>query len=217
MTKTVRIDFVSDIACPWCLIGMLGLEQALDGIGDAIAAEIRFQPFELNPGMCAGGQNLLEHLAEKYGSTADRLSAMQEVVRTRAQELGFKMAASEQSRIYNTFDAHRLLHWAGLKGAACQKALKLALFEANFTHGKNPAAHELLIELAGEAGLDRDEARSVLVAGKFSEDVRRAEQFWRTRGVNAVPAVIVNERYLISGGQPPAAYEQALRDIMAET
>jgi len=217
MTKAIRIDFVSDIACPWCLIGLLGLQQAIDGLGDTIAAEIRFQPFELNPGMHAGGQNLLEHVTEKYGSTADRFSAMQEVVRTRAEELGFTMTASDRSRIYNTFDAHRLLHWAGLQDSARQKALKLSLFEVNFTHEKDPSDHELLLDLAGKAGLDRDAARTVLVSGEFADDVRQAEELWRSRGVNAVPAVIVNERYLISGGQPPAAYEQALREIMAET
>ncbi len=116
MTKTVKIDFVSDVSCPWCVIGLGGLEQALERVGDLVQADIHFQPFELNPNMPAGGQNIVEHITQKYGSTREQSAANREAIRNRAAEVGFKMTTNDQSRIYNTFDAHRLLHWAEVEG-----------------------------------------------------------------------------------------------------
>jgi predicted DsbA family dithiol-disulfide isomerase len=215
MAKTMKIDFVSDISCPWCVIGLGGLEEALDRVGDLVQADIHFQPFELNPNMPPEGQNIVEHVAQKYGSTPAQSAAARETIRSRAGDVGFKMAMTDQSRIYNTFDAHRLLHWAELEGK--QGALKRALFDAYFTEGLNPGDHEVLVAKAKAAGLDPDAAREVLSSGRYAQEVRDAENLWRQRGVNAVPAVIVNERYLISGGQPPEAFEQALRSIAAES
>jgi predicted DsbA family dithiol-disulfide isomerase len=214
MTKPLKIDFVSDISCPWCIIGLRGLEAALDRTGDLIAADIHFQPFELNPQMPAEGQNIVEHVAEKYGSTPEQSAANRQAIRERAASVGFTMAGTDQSRIYNTFDAHRLLHWAGIEGR--QSALKHALFEAYFTRGQSPCDYHVLVEAAEQAGLDPVAAREVLESGAYAAEVREAERLWQARGISAVPAVIINDKYLISGGQPPEAFEKALRAIAAE-
>lgn len=214
MPKPMKIDFVSDVSCPWCIIGLGGLEQALERVGDLVEADIHFQPFELNPGMPAEGQNIVEHVAQKYGSTPEQSAAARKMIQDRAAEVGFAMATGEQSRIYNTFDAHRLLHWAGLEGR--QSALKHALFDAYFTDGENPSDHDVLVAAAGKAGLDEAIARDVLTSGRYGDDVRAAERRWHEAGVSAVPAVIINDKYLISGGQPAAAFERALRSIAEE-
>ena len=214
MTKPMKIDFVSDVSCPWCVIGLKALETALERVGDLVSAEIHFQPFELNPNMPAEGQNLAEHVRQKYGSTPEQSSAAREMIRERAAEVGFTIATSGESRIYNTFDAHRLLHWAGLVGG--QAALKHALFEAYFTLGQNPGDPDVLVAAAERAGLDGVCAREVLTSGAYADQVRAEEQRWRQEGVTAVPAIVINDRYLISGGQPPALFEKALRSIAEE-
>ena len=211
MSKPIKIDFVSDVSCPWCVIGLKGLEQALDRIGD-VEAEIRFQPFELNPHMPPEGQRLVEYAAQKYGSTPQQLSERRAMVRERAAGLGFTIALPpEDGRVYNTFDAHRLLHWAGEEGR--QRELKLALFDAYFTQCLNPSDHGVLVDAAEKAGLDRDRAAAVLTSDRFVQEVRKHEEQWRAKGINAVPAVIINDRYLISGGQPAEVFEQAIRKI----
>lgn len=214
MPTRLKIDFVSDVSCPWCIIGLGGLEQALARIGDEIEVDIRFQPFELNPDMPPEGQNIAEHVAQKYGSSPEQSAASRDMIRTRAAEVGFTIATGAQSRIYNTFDAHRLLHWAGLAGR--QAALKHALFSAYFTDGQNPGDHDVLVAAATSAGLDGDKARDVLDTGLYAEDVRAAERYWYREGITAVPAVVIDDRYLISGGQPAAVFEKALRSIAAE-
>lgn len=214
MATRLKIDFVSDVSCPWCVIGLRGLEQALDRARDAVEADIVFRPFELNPDMPREGENVAEHIARKYGSTPAQSAANRAMIRDRAAALGFTMAMSEDSRIYNTFDAHRLLHWA--EEAGHQKALKVALFEAYFTRGQDPSDPEVLAAAAAEAGLDPDAAREVLASGRYATEVRNAERLWQSRGISAVPAVVINDKYLISGGQPPEAFEEALRGIAAE-
>ncbi|HQR88002.1 MAG TPA: DsbA family oxidoreductase, partial [Caulobacter sp.] len=143
MTKPLKIDFVSDVSCPWCIVGLGGLETALERVGDLVEAEIHFQPFELNPNMPPEGQNIVEHIGEKYGATPEQSAANRKAIHERAASVGFTMKTSETSRIYNTFDAHRLLHWAGIIGG--QKALKRALFDAYFTDGLSPADHDVLV------------------------------------------------------------------------
>jgi len=214
MPRPMKIDFVSDIACPWCIIGLRGLEEALARTGDLIDAHITFQPFELNPGMAPEGENIVEHVARKYGSTPEQSAANRQMIRDRAAALGFAMNGSDESRIYNTFDAHRLLHWA--EEAGHQAALKHALFEAYFSKQQNPSDPEVLVAAAEAAGLDGAAAREVIESGRYAEEVRAAERLWQGRGINAVPAVVIDDRYLISGGQPPEAFEQALRQIAAE-
>jgi predicted DsbA family dithiol-disulfide isomerase len=214
MTKPLKIDFVSDVSCPWCIVGLGGLEEALARVGDLVEAEIHFQPFELNPNMPPEGQNIVEHIAEKYGSTPEQSAANRKAIHERAASVGFTMKTSETSRIYNTFDAHRLLHWAGIVGN--QPALKRALFDAYFTDGQSPADHEVLVAAAVKAGLDADAARTVLSSGQYAQEVRDAERAWQAAGINSVPAVVINDRYLISGGQPADYFERALRQIAAE-
>ena len=219
MAVPIKIDFVSDVSCPWCIIGLNGLEQAIGRIGDGIDASITFQPFELNPNMPAGGQEIGEHIAEKYGSTPEQSAANRAMIRARAADVGFTMTMAEGRRIYNTFDAHRLLHRAeelGAEGQGHQAALKHRLFEAYFTDGKNPSDHGVLVEAAVAAGLDGTAAREVLSSGRYADEVRAAEKLWQSRGISSVPAIVINDRYLISGGQPVEAFEQALRGIAAE-
>ena len=215
MTRTLKIDFVSDVSCPWCVIGLLGLEAALDRAGDVVRGEIVFHPFELNPDMPPEGQNIVEHVAQKYGSTPEQSAAAREAIRERAAAVGFAMATSDDSRIYNTFDAHRLLHWAKETGAGVQRALKLALFEAYFTDGNDPSDPDILAAAAGKAGLDPEAARELLASGRYAQEGREAELLWQSRGIRAVPAVVIDDKYLISGGQPPEAFAQALRRIAA--
>lgn len=209
----VRIDFVSDVSCPWCVIGLKSLQQALGTLQDTVRAEIHFQPFELNASMPAEGEDIGEHIARKYGSSEEQMAQSREAIRARGEQLGFTFAMDKRGRIYNTFDAHRLLHWAGLQGR--QKELKMALFDAYFTQGQNPSAHEVLLKVAGDAGLDTVKAAEVLASNAYADEVRAREQFYQQNGINSVPAVIINERHLISGGQPPEVFEQALRQIIA--
>jgi len=211
----MKIDFVSDVSCPWCAIGLKSLEAAIERLGDAVKAEIHFQPFELNPHMPPGGQDINEHLAEKYGATPEQSERTRAMIRERGEAVGFAFALDKRSRIYNTFDAHRLLHWAELEGR--QLELKHALFKAYFTDGENPGAHEVLLRLAGEVGLDRARAQEILASDAYAEDVRKLERHYLEHGINAVPAVIVNERHLIQGGQPAEVFELALRRIAAES
>jgi len=213
MARPMRIDFVSDVTCPWCLIGLRGLEQALERTRDIVDAEIHFQPFELNPDMPPEGQNMAEHVAEKYGATPEQSAANRATIRERAAALGFTMRFSDEMRIRNTFDAHRLLHWSASEGR--QQALKHALFEAYFTREENVADHEVLVAAAEQAGLDGDAARAVLGSDRYADDVRQAERLWRARGINAVPAIILDGRYLVSGGQPAETFEQVLRQVVA--
>ena len=214
MSKEIRIDFVSDVSCPWCIIGLKSLEQAIDGLGEDAKVQLHFQPFELNPKMVPEGQDIAEHLAEKYGATAEQTARNREAIRARGAELGFQFNMAARSRIYNTFDAHRLLHWAELQGR--QHALKVALFELYFSKGESPASHEALIRVAAEVGLDAGEAANILASDAYAAEVREAERFYQQQGINSVPAIIINQRHLISGGQPPQVFEQALREIMSK-
>ncbi|CAN5440363.1 DsbA family oxidoreductase [soil metagenome] len=224
MTKTLHIDFVSDVVCPWCVVGLGGLETALQRLeGEGIEADIHFQPFELNPQMAPEGENVVEHIGRKYGSTPEQSAANRAMITERAVEAwaevpgaAFEMRMDETSRIWNTFDAHRLLHWAGEIAADKQAALKKALFQTHFTDGKALPDAEVLAYAVGAAGLDRAQALEVLTSGRYGDEVRAAEALWRARGINSVPAIVVEGKYLISGGQPAAVFEEALRKMAAE-
>ena len=214
MEQVLTIDFISDVVCPWCVIGLGGLEEALRRLGEGVAAEIRVQPFELNPDMAPEGENLLLHITRKYGSTPDQARANREMIRRRAAEVGFEIRADDDSRVYCSFDAHRLLHWAEAEGR--QLALKRALFAAYFTSGSDIGDPEVLVCAAEAAGLDGAQARAILASDRFAPEVRRAERLWRERGIHSVPAIVIDDRYLVSGGQPAEAFEAALRKILAE-
>jgi len=207
----IRIDFVSDVSCPWCAVGLQSLEAALARLGEQVTAEVHFQPFELNPKMPAEGQDISEHLIEKYGLTPEQYQQNTEAIRVRGEEVGFTFSIDKRSRIYNTFDAHRLLHWAGLEGR--QLALKLALFKAYFTDGEDPSSHEILASVAEKSGLNAIRAREILSSDEYAKEVRERERYYLELGINAVPSVIINERQLIRGAQPADVFEQALRKV----
>jgi predicted DsbA family dithiol-disulfide isomerase len=196
-------------------VGLNALETALKNIGAEAAPALHFQPFELNPNMGPEGQDITEHIAQKYGATPEQQEQSRAMIRQRGADVGFDFAMGKRSRIYNTFDAHRLLHWAGMQGADLQRALKHALFTAYFTEGEDPSSHAVLQAAAVKAGLDAEGAAAVLASDRYAAEVRAAEQFYQGQGINSVPAVIINDRHLISGGQPAELFERALRQIMA--
>ncbi len=212
----MKIDFVSDIACPWCAVGLNSLEQALANIGDSFAVDLHCQPFELNPTMDPAGADAGDYLKAKYGMSDAQLAHNRGVIRERGAAVGFQFG--DRLRVWNTFDAHRLLHWAGLQPqAGAQRRLKHALLQAYHGEGRNPGDRAVQLELVGALGLDVADASEVLSSDRHALDVRTAEQFWQRAGISSVPAVIINDRHLISGGQPPEVFEQALRQIAAET
>ncbi len=212
----LKIDFVSDVSCPWCAIGLSSLELALGRLAGDVKADLHCQPFELNPQMPAGGQDITEHLSEKYGSTAAQQEQVRDMIRLRGAEVGFAFNTEGRGRIYNTFNAHRLLHWAGETAPEQQMALKKALLQA--CHGDRLAmdSTEVLLATVQKVGLDVARAQAILDSDEFAQEVRDVEALYTSQGIHAVPAVIINDRYLISGGQPVDVYEQVLREIATE-
>jgi predicted DsbA family dithiol-disulfide isomerase len=212
----MRIDFVSDVACPWCAIGFSALEGALRRIGGELGdIEFHLQPFELNPTMAPEGVDAAEYLTGKYGMSREQLAEGSARIAERGAQEGFTFG--RRTYVWNTFDAHRLLFWAGVEGApGSARALKAALLAAYHGEGRNPGAHDVLLELAERVGLPQARAREVLERGEFANEVRQAERFWQEVGIHSVPAVIVNRKHLIAGGQPNEVFERALRQIAAE-
>jgi len=207
----MKIDFVSDVACPWCAVGLNSLERALEKIGSDIPVELHFQPFELNPQMAPEGEDAAEHITRKYGLTPQQLAANRAGIRQRGADVGFDFG--DRTRIWNTFDAHRLLQWAGELGAKQQRDLKMALLQAYHGEARNLSDHAVLADIAASVGLDREEAQRILAGDRYADAVRDAERHFQGLGIQAVPSVIVNDRHLIQGGQPPEVFEQALRQL----
>ena len=216
MAARLRIDFVSDIVCPWCAVGLASLTEALERLGGEVDVDIHVQPFELDPNMPAEGMDVADNLKRKYRMSDAQLAENQERIRQRGAELGFVFDFNARSRTRNTFDAHRLLHWAATQGDGFQLALKRALLVANFSDGRNIADHAVLADVAASVGLDAARATEMLAAGRHAEEVRAAQQFFRGLGIHSVPAVIIERRHLVSGGQPPEVFEQALRQVAAQ-
>ncbi|WP_168789329.1 DsbA family oxidoreductase [Paraburkholderia aromaticivorans] len=212
MTQALTIDFVSDIACPWCAIGLSSLQRALSRLGDAVDAQIVVHPFELNPDMGPDGETIVDYLGKKYGRTPEQIAETQAAIRERGASVGFTFGP--RTHVYNTFDAHRLLHWAGIEGK--QLPLKLALLRAYHSEGKDPSDHEVLIEAAQSVGLDAAEARDVLQNRTYAAEVRAEERNNEAMAIQSVPAIIFNRRYLVSGGQPVETFEQVIQQILAE-
>jgi predicted DsbA family dithiol-disulfide isomerase len=213
MTSHLKIDFVSDVSCPWCAVGLGSLEAALQRLAPDVTAELHFQPFELNPQMPPEGQDTFEHLNQKYGSTREQQAQSREMIRQRGAEVGFEFSPEGRPRIYNTFDAHRLLHWAELESLAKQAALKKLLLKAYFTDSQNPSDPEVLVRAATEAGLDAARAREILASDEYANETRERERMYTDAGIHSVPAIIINDHHLISGGQPVEVFERALRQI----
>ena len=213
MTARLKIDFISDVSCPWCAIALSALEAALAKLGPGIESDLHFQPFELNPEMGKEGEDIIEHLSAKYGSPPEQMRHAQEALRARGAEVGFTFDLDKRTRIYNTFDAHRLLQWAGTEGR--QRALEHALFEAYFLEGRDPSDHAVLLDLAARVGLDASRARQILESDEYAAEVRARERLYRDHGIDAVPTIIINGRYLIQGGQPVQVFEELLRRFAA--
>lgn len=212
----IRIDFVSDIACPWCAVGLASLEQAIERVRNEMQIDLHFQPFELNPDMAPDGEDIVEHLSRKYQITPAQVEQNQQHLRERGESVGFTFNLDGRKRIYNTFDAHRLLHWAAEQpDANAQHRLKRALLHAYFTEGLDPSDRTVLLQAASTAGLDAARAAEILDGEDYAEAVREREQFYLSQGIHSVPSVIINERYLVQGGQPVEAFESALRQIAA--
>lgn len=212
MEKKPRLDiaFVSDVACPWCAIGLASLDKALARLGGEVEATVRPEPFELNPDMGPEGAEVVPYLTRKYGRTPGQIAQVQARIRESGAAVGFSFG--DRKHVRNTFDAHRMLHWAGLEGRAVE--LKRALLRAYHGEGRNPGATDVLVELAGAAGLDAARAKSIVESDEFAAEVRERERLWLKRGVTGVPFVVVNDTYAIEGAQPPEAFEQALRQII---
>ncbi|HEY8230720.1 MAG TPA: DsbA family oxidoreductase [Rhodanobacteraceae bacterium] len=213
----LRIDFVSDIACPWCAVGLASLQQALSKLDGSVAADIHLQPFELSPEMPFEGEDAVDHIMHKYGISEAQSEANRKTLRERAAAVGFTYNIQRGSRVWNTFDAHRLLHWAELQDSDKAVALKQALFHAYFTDNENVADRDVLVRIGNDVGLDGDEARRVLESDQYADEVHAQERRWQQAGIHSVPAAIVNGQYLISGGQPPEVFENALREIATKT
>lgn len=213
MTSQMRIDFVSDVACPWCAVGLASLQQALARCQDVVQAELHFQPFELNPDMGPEGEDAQEHLLRKYGSTPAQLAQVRATIAERGAAVGFAFKPEGRGRVVNTFQAHRLLHWAGLQGDGRQLALKRALLEAYHGRAERVDQDEVLLAAVRQAGLDVERARQILAGDEYASAVRAAERRWQQAGIRSVPAIVIDERHLIAGGQPPEVFEQALRRL----
>jgi predicted DsbA family dithiol-disulfide isomerase len=210
----LKIDIVSDISCPWCIIGYQALKQALSNLSPSIQADITWQPFELNPQMPKEGQEITEHITQKYGITEEQSDQNRAAIKERGLSVGYEFGNRGGGRIYNTFDAYRLLHWAHAFGK--QTELTLALFDLYFQQSGNPSDHQQLLSVVQSIGLDVAEAKQILDSEKYTADVRKQQQYYQSAGVSSVPAVIVDDKHLISGGQPSEIFEQALKKITAE-
>jgi predicted DsbA family dithiol-disulfide isomerase len=212
-TNQLQIDIISDVMCPWCIVGYRRLEQALSKFDD-LEVTLQWHPFELNPAMGPEGQHLGEHIAEKYGSTPEQSAQNRQRLTQMGADLGFEFNFSDSSRIYNTLQAHQLLYWAAESGK--QTDLKLALFSSYFTEQKNPDDIEVLIEAAAKVGLNADEARAVLTDKRFEAAVKEEEQLWISRGIQAVPAIVFNQQYLVSGAQDPDTIAELITKLTTE-
>ncbi len=215
MTPTIKIDFVSDIACPWCAVGLGNLNKAITAFGDKAQIEVHFRPFELNPHMPKGGQDAIEHLTEKYGLTVEQVKANQAKIRERALEAGFQFHPDGRKRVYNTFDAHRLLHWAGKEfGLKKQANLKAELLKTYFCLAVDLDDQQNLLNAVNSAGLDMDKAKQVLESGLYTNEVREDEARYTNAGIHSVPSIILNDQYLVQGAQAPESLINAFEQLM---
>ena len=207
--QPLRIDIVSDVVCPWCVVGYRQLAAALEQTNTHY--EIHWHPFELNPNMPSEGQNMREHITEKYGSSKAESDASRAQITKVGSEVGFKFNFTDELRMHNTFNLHQLLHWAEQQGRMHE--LKQALFTAHFTDNRNLSDITILADIAAEVGLNREEALAVLEDQRFANDVREVEQHWQRQGIQSVPAIIFNEQHLVSGAQGVDNYVNILEQI----
>ncbi|NND68032.1 MAG: DsbA family oxidoreductase [Halioglobus sp.] len=211
----LKIDIVSDVVCPWCIIGYKQLLKALDTLSDEFEPTIAWHPFELNPNMPEEGQDLREHLAMKYGTNPEQSKGARSRLTELGESLGFTFDYFEGMRMVNTFRAHQLLHWAGPHGL--QTELKLALFTAFFTERKDVSQTAVLVEAAGAVGLDAAEAAALLADGRYASAVREEQGQWLEQEVYAVPTFFFQDRFPVPGAQESATFERVLKKIYARS
>ena len=209
MSDPLRIDIVSDVMCAWCIIGYQQLAEALEFTG--VDHEIHWHPFELNPSMAPEGQDMTEHLAEKYGSTAEQSEQTRQQMTALGADLGFEFKFDDGLRMHNTFNTHQLLHWANEQGR--KNELKLALFTAHFTNGRDLSDITVLADVAEELGLDRAVAVEVLEDQRFASAVREEQSFWVQQGITGVPAVVFDRQHLVTGAQGVDNYSSILTQL----
>ena len=212
---TLQIDIVSDIACPWCAIGYARLEQAMAQLDGELDFTIEWHPFELNPDKDADGEPILEALSRKYGKTTQEMEQAQNEMMALAQDLGLNFERMQERFTRNTFNAHRLVMWAGEQGR--QTDMKKAFFDAYFGQAADISDDGVLLGCVDSLGLDTVEARRVLDEGDYAERVLKEEARYQQGGISAVPAYIINQQYLISGAQEPDYLVRTFRDIAAGT
>ncbi|MEP2533869.1 DsbA family oxidoreductase [Shimia sp.] len=211
-TDPIRVDIISDVVCPWCIVGYQQLMNASAQSG--IPVDVHWHPFELNPDMIPSGEHLGEHIQRKYGSTPEQSNDARKQLTDIGQPLGITFKFTAESRIFNTFAAHQLLHWAAQSGQA--QALKLALFDAYFTAAKDISNPDVLATVAASVGLDHQEALAVLKDQRFAETVREKEAFWTSRGVSSVPTMVFDARQATSGAQGVETFTRVLTHMASQ-
>ena len=218
MKPTIKIDFVSDIACPWCAVGLGNLNQAIAQLSDKANFEVHFRPFELNPHMPIGGQDAIEHLTQKYGLSEEQVKANQANIRTKALEAGFEFHPEGRKRVYNTFNAHRLLYWAAKEyDLQKQAALKVELLKTYFCLAVNLDDQKNLLDAVARAGLDTQRAKEILNGSEFANEVRQEKTTYTNAGINSVPSIILNDQYLLQGAQPAESFVEAFEQLMQKS
>lgn len=212
-TSTMRVDIVSDVVCPWCVVGYRQLTTAAKKMDPALALTVHWHPFELNPSMGSDGQNLHEHISEKYGTTRQQNLKGRERLRKEGESVGIRFNYDDNSRMYNTFDAHQLLHWSR-EDADLQTRLKEALFNAYFTRQLDVSAREVLVDVAASVGLDRSQAAELLEQQTYAEAVRAEQRELLDNGVQGVPAIILDQRYSVPSAQSVDVFERILSRVL---
>ncbi len=211
MSDKLKIDIVSDVSCPWCIIGYQSLSAALRQLAPQISADITWHPFELNSAMPAEGEDLGEHIHKKYGSSKSDMEQTRNMITDRGAALGFKFNFKDDGRIYNTFNAHRLLYWSKQFGK--QTELKLALFGLYFTEGGDPSNIEQLLKVVEKVRLPVEEARQLLQSDELTQEVRAEQAKYLSMDISSVPTFIINDKFKITGGQPVETFVEVLNEI----
>jgi predicted DsbA family dithiol-disulfide isomerase len=218
MKPTIKIDYVSDVACPWCAVGLGNLNQAIAQLSDKANFKVHFRPFELNPKMPLGGQDAIEHLTEKYGLTVEQVQANQANIRTKASEAGFEFHPEGRKRVYNTFDCHRLLYWAAKEYSLQKQAeLKKELLITYFCLAVNLDDQDNLVDAVMRAGLDKDRAQEILKGKDFTDEVREEQSTYTGAGISSVPSIILDNQHLLQGAQPPESFMNAFEQLIQKS
>jgi predicted DsbA family dithiol-disulfide isomerase len=213
----LRIDIVSDVVCPWCIVGYKQVETALTMLEQPVVAEIHWHPFELNPNMAPEGEDTAEHIARKYGSTPEQSRANRQRLSDIGESVGFAFNYGEGMRIYNTFKAHKLLTIFGSeRGWKAQTALKLALFKAYFQDRRDVSDEAVLLDIAESQGMDRNAAAAWLVDGVLTQTVRAEQAHWFDQNITGVPAIIFDQKFMVPGAQSAETFAGVIGKLLAK-